>query len=432
MAINYESTRQTLAACRSRGSSAWCSPRRAASTAPTATTSSTRTRTSIRCRCTRARASCPKSSCSTQQDVDVIILRLATVCGVSPRMRFDLMVNTMTACATAQGAIRVSGAKQWRPHLHVQDAAEAFRVAVEAPATREKIFNVGSDEQNFTVGEIAEQVAERIPATQIEYAPNGHDLRSYRVTLRSHPRRCSASARERPSMTRSPRSAACCRAARVRGFPPRAVPQRQVAERERDGCKEPREVGARLRVGLIGCGRIARVHRAYLQGIASGRAGRRLRRRRRRRASAFAQEADAARRSRRVAELRRARAAGRGARADAAGDARAAGDGAAARRRQRAGREADGAQHGRGGPGDRRGAAQPAAGSRSTTTAGSIRSSSRPRRSSPAAASAAWSASTSSRAPRPARPTSRRARAPTGARGCRAGCSTTWRRIRST
>lgn len=118
-----------------------------------------------------------------QQDVDVIILRLATVCGVSPRMRFDLMVNTMTACATAQGAVRVSGAKQWRPHVHVQDAAEAFLRAVEAPATAEKIFNVGSEAQNFTVGEIAERVAQHYPNTHIEYAPNGHDLRSYRVNF---------------------------------------------------------------------------------------------------------------------------------------------------------------------------------------------------------------------------------------------------------
>ena len=118
-----------------------------------------------------------------QRDVDVVILRLATVCGVSPRMRFDLMVNTMTACATAQGAIRVSGAKQWRPHLHVQDAAEAFLLGVETPSTREKIFNVGSDEQNYTVGEVAELVAQHYPGTQIEYAPNGHDLRSYRVTF---------------------------------------------------------------------------------------------------------------------------------------------------------------------------------------------------------------------------------------------------------
>jgi nucleoside-diphosphate-sugar epimerase len=116
-----------------------------------------------------------------QHDVDVMILRLATVCGVSPRMRFDLMVNTMTACATAQRAIRVSGAKQWRPHVHVQDAADAFLRAVEAPTTAEKIFNVGSDRQNFTVGDIAEMVAKHVADTQIEYAPNGHDLRSYRV-----------------------------------------------------------------------------------------------------------------------------------------------------------------------------------------------------------------------------------------------------------
>lgn len=118
-----------------------------------------------------------------QHDVDVVILRLATVCGVSPRMRFDLMVNTMTACATAQGSIRVSGAKQWRPHLHVQDAAEAFLAAVETERTREKTFNVGSDAQNYTVGEVAERVAVHYPGTQIEYAPNGHDLRSYRVAF---------------------------------------------------------------------------------------------------------------------------------------------------------------------------------------------------------------------------------------------------------
>ncbi|MEO8604512.1 MAG: NAD(P)-dependent oxidoreductase [bacterium] len=118
-----------------------------------------------------------------QRDLEVVILRLATVCGVSPRMRFDLMVNTMTACAMAHGAIKVSGASQWRPHLHVQDAAQAFLCAVEARAGKEKIFNVGSDEQNFTVGEIAEHVAKQVPNTTIEYAPDAQDLRSYRVTF---------------------------------------------------------------------------------------------------------------------------------------------------------------------------------------------------------------------------------------------------------
>jgi nucleoside-diphosphate-sugar epimerase len=65
----------------------------------------------------------------------------------------------------------------------VQDAAQAFLLAVEAPISKEKVFNVGSDDQNFTVGDIAERVAERIPSTHIDYAPNGHDLRSYRVAF---------------------------------------------------------------------------------------------------------------------------------------------------------------------------------------------------------------------------------------------------------
>jgi len=115
--------------------------------------------------------------------VEIAILRLATVCGVSPRMRFDLMVNTMTACAVVQRAIRVSGANQWRPHLHVQDAAEAFALAMESPAAKGGTFNVGSDDQNFTVGEIAEKVAAHVGDTRVDYVPNGGDQRSYRVSF---------------------------------------------------------------------------------------------------------------------------------------------------------------------------------------------------------------------------------------------------------
>jgi nucleoside-diphosphate-sugar epimerase len=115
--------------------------------------------------------------------VEVVILRLATVCGVSPRMRFDLMVNTMTACAAVQRTVRVTGAKQWRPHLHVQDAAEAFKLAMESPDATGGIFNVGCDEQNFTIGEVAEKVAAHIPQVQIEQGTNGGDPRSYRVSF---------------------------------------------------------------------------------------------------------------------------------------------------------------------------------------------------------------------------------------------------------
>jgi nucleoside-diphosphate-sugar epimerase len=116
-------------------------------------------------------------------DVEVVILRLATVCGVSARMRFDLMVNTMTACAAVQNVVRVTGADQWRPHVHVQDAAEAFALAFETPSVAGQVLNVGSTEQNFTIGETAEKVAAQVPDARIERAINGNDRRSYRVSF---------------------------------------------------------------------------------------------------------------------------------------------------------------------------------------------------------------------------------------------------------
>ena len=116
--------------------------------------------------------------------VDVINLRLATVCGVSPRLRFDLMVNTITARAAVDGKVQILGPKQWRPHLHVQDAAEAFVCAVSA---EDKLglatFNVGTNSQNFTIGEIAEKVTEVLPETQVEYSDANGDRRSYRVSF---------------------------------------------------------------------------------------------------------------------------------------------------------------------------------------------------------------------------------------------------------
>ncbi len=120
-----------------------------------------------------------------QRDVETVILRLSTVCGVSPRMRFDLMVNTMTANAFAEGQIQVFGADQWRPHLHVQDAAEAFMRAYEAPEARGGVFNVGTEQENFTIGEVAEKVAAQVPGTKVQYADDSAaDKRSYRVSFK--------------------------------------------------------------------------------------------------------------------------------------------------------------------------------------------------------------------------------------------------------
>jgi nucleoside-diphosphate-sugar epimerase len=117
--------------------------------------------------------------------VEVVILRLATVSGLSPRMRFDLMVNTITARASVEGRVRIVGANQWRPHIHVQDAAEAFLRAVEAPsaAAAGGIFNVGAEHLNFTVGEIADKVVQQIPGTLVEHFDRIEDRRSYRVAF---------------------------------------------------------------------------------------------------------------------------------------------------------------------------------------------------------------------------------------------------------
>jgi nucleoside-diphosphate-sugar epimerase len=117
--------------------------------------------------------------------VEVVILRLATVCGLSPRMRFDLMVNTITARASVEGRVRIVGANQWRPHIHVQDAAQAFLMAVEAPSAvaADQVYNVGAESLNFTVGEIANKVVDQIPGTVVEYFDRIEDRRSYRVAF---------------------------------------------------------------------------------------------------------------------------------------------------------------------------------------------------------------------------------------------------------
>lgn len=117
--------------------------------------------------------------------LEIIILRLSTVCGWSPRMRFDLMVNTITARAVVERSVKIQGARQWRPHIHVQDAAEAFLLAAtEAPPQAiGGTFNIGAEHLNFTIGEIAEKVTEQIPGVRVEYQDQVEDRRSYRVAF---------------------------------------------------------------------------------------------------------------------------------------------------------------------------------------------------------------------------------------------------------
>ncbi len=118
------------------------------------------------------------------KDVEPIVLRLSTVCGASRRMRFDLMVNTMTANAIRHGRIRVTGASQWRPHIHVQDVAQAFIVAMQAPSERAlRIYNAGGNDHNLRIGEVAERVQHHVRDVEIDFGDDVTDLRSYRVSF---------------------------------------------------------------------------------------------------------------------------------------------------------------------------------------------------------------------------------------------------------
>jgi len=113
------------------------------------------------------------------------IFRLATVYGWSPRMRFDLVVNLMTAKAVFDNKISIFGGGQWRPLVSVNDVAEAFIAAMVSPIrdVRGEIFNLGSEEQNYTVRDIGGLVHKSIPGTRIEFT-KGEDKRSYRVDFK--------------------------------------------------------------------------------------------------------------------------------------------------------------------------------------------------------------------------------------------------------
>lgn len=90
------------------------------------------------------------------RDFSVISLRKGTVSGYSPRMRYDLIINTMFKCAMQTGVIRVNNPSIWRPFLSIEDAAMAYTRAVEANDALSGIFNIASG--NHTVGEIADLV----------------------------------------------------------------------------------------------------------------------------------------------------------------------------------------------------------------------------------------------------------------------------------
>src|SRR6267154_1538997 len=116
-----------------------------------------------------------------------VFRRNTTAYGVSPFMRFDVVLNNLVAWAYTTSRILIhSDGTPWRPLIHIEDICRAFIAALNAPkeAIHNQAFNVGITEENFQVRDLAEIVRETVPDCQIEYlASGGPDPRSYRVNF---------------------------------------------------------------------------------------------------------------------------------------------------------------------------------------------------------------------------------------------------------
>lgn len=112
-------------------------------------------------------------------------LRNATAYGVSPRLRFDLVLNNLVAWAFTTGKVMLkSDGTPWRPIVHIRDIAAAFIAVLNAPRelVHNRAFNVGRNEDNYRIREIAQIVHETVPGSTLQFADGaGPDSRNYRV-----------------------------------------------------------------------------------------------------------------------------------------------------------------------------------------------------------------------------------------------------------
>lgn len=112
-------------------------------------------------------------------------LRNATAFGVSPRLRFDLVLNNLVAWAYTTGQVYIkSDGTPWRPIVHIEDISRAFVAILHAPRdlVHNEAFNVARNEDNYRIRELADIVEETVPGCKIEYAKDaGPDKRCYRV-----------------------------------------------------------------------------------------------------------------------------------------------------------------------------------------------------------------------------------------------------------
>ena len=125
-------------------------------------------------------------SALADDDFSPTFLRNATAFGASPRMRFDIVLNNLAGLAWTQRRIAMtSDGTPLRPLVHGLDIAKAIRMTLASPreAVHGQIFNVGSEDNNYTVREIAEIVAAEFPGCEVSFGPPSADNRSYRVAF---------------------------------------------------------------------------------------------------------------------------------------------------------------------------------------------------------------------------------------------------------
>lgn len=116
-----------------------------------------------------------------------VYLRPATAYGLSPRLRFDVVLNNLVAWAITTKKIHMkSDGTPWRPIVHIEDISRAFVAALEAPvdAVFNEAFNVGQTAHNYQIRDLAKIVAEVVPGCEVDFADGaGPDTRSYRVSF---------------------------------------------------------------------------------------------------------------------------------------------------------------------------------------------------------------------------------------------------------
>jgi len=120
----------------------------------------------------------------TDDSFQPIIVRFGTIYGISGRTRFDLVVNLLTAKAVLDGEITVHGGDQWRPFLHVEDAARSVLMLLREPIedTEEPfIFNVGCNLENYTIEQVANLIQDQVPDALLSHGTFDGDRRNYRV-----------------------------------------------------------------------------------------------------------------------------------------------------------------------------------------------------------------------------------------------------------